>query len=248
MDAALYESIFKRKSFHVFGELAGSLSQAELDSIQSFFAKTERLDPSIKVEMDVVKGEEITSARGAEYALIFYSEKKANYLMNVGYIGEQLDLYLTHRGIGTLWYGIGRKESPKNTPLSFVIMILIGKKREEDFRKDMFLAKRKKEEEIWPNDNLGIASIVRFSPSACNTQNWFVKSQSNALSVYRVKPTKRGIMPASKVTYCNRIDLGIFLVFLELCLSKRGTSFIRETITDEGMDEKALVAVYHLRG
>ena len=39
---------------------------------------------------------------------LLYSEKKDNYLQNIGYIGEQLDLYLVSKNIGTLWFGIGK--------------------------------------------------------------------------------------------------------------------------------------------
>ena len=30
--------------------------------------------------------------------------------MNTGYIGQQLDLYLVHHNIGTLWFGIGKPD------------------------------------------------------------------------------------------------------------------------------------------
>ena len=32
------------------------------------------------------------------------------YLQNIGYLGEQLDLYLVSKNIGTLWFGIGKVE------------------------------------------------------------------------------------------------------------------------------------------
>ena len=32
--------------------------------------------------------------RGQEYCILFYSEKKENYLQNIGYLGEQLDFIL----------------------------------------------------------------------------------------------------------------------------------------------------------
>ena len=50
--------------------------------------------------------------------------------------------------------------------------------------------------------------------SACNSQPWLVKSNGE-LSVYRYsKPGKRGIMPADKVSFYNRIDIGIFICFI----------------------------------
>lgn len=35
--------------------------------------------------------------------LLFYSESKEGYLQNIGYLGEQIDLYLTSKNIGALW-------------------------------------------------------------------------------------------------------------------------------------------------
>lgn len=70
---------------------------------------------------------------------------------------------------------------------------------ENTFRKDMFKAKRKTLDEIWDGDTLSAAEIVRFAPSACNTQPWFVENDGEVLTVFRYKkPGKRGIMPADK--------------------------------------------------
>ena len=117
----------------------------------------------------------------------------------------------------------------------------------EKFRKDMFKSKRKPLEEIWiGEDQYDIAHIVRFAPSACNSQPWIVDA-NDQLSVYRYKkPGKRGIMPINKVTYYNRIDIGIFLLFVELCLEHRGYSFERQLFDDDDQ-EKTLTALYSIK-
>lgn len=71
-----------------------------------------------------------------------------------------------------------------------------------------------------------ISDIVRFAPSACNTQPWIVENEENTLYVYRYKkPGKRGIMPADMVSFYNQAEIKI----------------------DAGLDdEKTLVAVYGL--
>ena len=93
---------------------------------------------------------------------------------------------------------------------------------------------------------MNIADIVRFSPSACNTQPWIVENDDNELKVYRYrKPGKRGIMPAVLVTFYNRIDMGIFLFLLEVCLKNEGYTFERETYPDQDDEaQKALIAQY----
>ncbi|MBQ8794190.1 MAG: nitroreductase, partial [Clostridia bacterium] len=177
--------------------------------------------------------------RGQEYCILLYSEKKDNYLQNIGYIGEQLDLYLASLGIGALCFGICKPDEPTYKGLDFVIMIAIAKVADDKFRKDMFKSKRKPLNEIWNGEYYqDIVNIVRFTPSACNKQPWKVTAEEKSLTVYRYKkPGKRGIMPADKVAHYNRIDIGIFLCFLELCFIKNNISFERKIITDNSDDE-----------
>ena len=111
----------------------------------------------------------------------------------------------------------------------------------------MFKSKRKPLEEIWKGELLaGVSDIVRFAPSACNTQPWLVENKGNELQVFRYKkPGKRGIMPAAQVSYYNQIDIGIFLCFLELCLERERIGYERILYEDSGEEaEKTLTAIY----
>ena len=191
-----------------------------------------------------------TCNRGEEYCILIYSEKKNGYLQNAGYLGEQLDLYLVSHNIGTLWFGIGKVEEKSFDGLDFVIMIAVKKISDDSrFRKDMYKSKRKPVEEIWKGQTInGVTDIVRFAPSACNTQPWLFDNDGS-LKLYRYrKPGKRGIMPAEMVSFYNRIDMGIMMCFLELCLGHEGISFERTLFTDDGTDtELTLNAEYSLR-
>lgn len=242
-----YSQIFKRKSFHLFRDI-GTITGQELAEIKQFIFTVTPLDNTIKFAIKIVPELETTSKRGAQYCILFYSETTGNYLQNIGYIGEQIDLYLVSKNIGTLWYGIGKPKEMQIGGLEFVIMMAVSKMPENKFRKDMFKAKRKPLEKFWLGETLGVAEIVRFSPSACNTQPWIVENTGEELLVYRYKkPNKRGIMPANKVTYYNRIDIGIFLYFLEICLQHEGYFFQRAMSKDETDVEKSLAASYSLR-
>ena len=250
MDKNLYEMIFKRKSFHLFRNIGNEkISDEELKDIENKFNDLKPLVPDIKTKIKIVK--DTGCHRGQEYCILFYSEKKDNYLQNIGYLGEQLDLYLVSKNIGTLWFGIGKPEEKELDGLDFVIMMAIRKVDTQDkFRKDMYKSKRKELSEIWEGDSfLDIANIVRFAPSACNTQPWRVLSSDNELKVYRYrKEGKRGIMPKDKVIYYNQIDIGIFLCFLELCLENSNLSYNRKTYVEENHDnENNLVAVYKIK-
>jgi len=246
----LYDMIFKRKSFHLFRNIGNEIiSDDELIDINNQFNKLKPLNENIKVKMKIVK-EGTTCKRGQEYCILFYSEKKDNYLQNIGYIGEQLDLYLVSKNIGTLWFGIGKVKEEQLDGLDYVIMIAIAKIDSEDkFRKDMFKSKRKELSEIWSGDNyLDIADIARFAPSACNTQPWRIESSPKELKVYRYrKEGKRGIMPKNMVIYYNQIDIGIFLYILELCLEKNKIKFNKEIFFENDHEaENNLTAIYKI--
>ncbi|MDO4491520.1 MAG: nitroreductase family protein [Lachnospiraceae bacterium] len=145
--------------------------------------------------------------------------------------------------------GDQRQESIQRGNQRFVIMMAIARVPEGSFRKNMFKAKRKSLQEIWQGAMLPFSDIIRFAPSACNTQPWFVEHAEDRLRVFRYrKPGKRGIMPANKVTYYNRIDIGIFLFFLEVCLTNDGYGFESIQIPENEPDhvEKVLVAEYRI--
>ena len=244
-----YKEIFKRKSFHFFsgGE---TTTEEDIATINSYIKTVVPLYPDIKTEIIVVKENETTCHRGADYCILFYSEHKGDYLRNVGYIGEQIDMFLTSIDIGALWFGIGKPKEKRNDDLEYVIMIAIKRMPKDSFRKDMYKSKRKPLEEIWSGEEIGVANIVRFTPSACNTQPWFVENDKNTLSIYRYKkPGKRGIMPIDKVMFYNRIDIGIFLFILETCLSEKNITFQRELFADLGAAEveKTLSAKYRIK-
>ncbi len=248
MNNELYEAIFKRKSFHLFRNVGeGSVSESELEDIKKAWEGFDCLHSQIRTGIRIVPASRINFKRDAEYCILIYSEKKDNYLMNVGYIGEQLDLYLVQHDIGSLWFGIGKPDEPKLDGMEYVIMIAIRKINDRSlFRKDMFKSKRDPLEETWTGEELAISDIARFAPSACNSQPWRVENKAGVLTVNRLKkPGKVGIMPPRVVPFYNRIDMGIYLCILELCMLKEGIGFTRELFIDAGGEaELTKVAEY----
>ena len=248
----LYPLIFKRKSFHLFRNNKtkeyhkdfNTITNLELDEIYAKFQTITPLIKDIKVDIKIVKEFETNSKRGAEYAILFYSEKKENYLQNIGFIGEILDLYLVDKNIGTLWYGVGKTKDTKYNGLEFVTMMLICKVPKDSFRKDMFASKRKEVSKMWSGSKyLDIANIVRFAPSSCNTQPWKVLEKANILEVYRFKKEgKRGIMPEGRVIYQNLIDIGIFFCFTLIVLDHFNIPYKYKVLPDseDNKDELSL--------
>ncbi|WP_371723380.1 nitroreductase family protein [Isachenkonia alkalipeptolytica] len=81
----------------------------------------------------------------APHYIAIYSEEKEGYLLNAGYILQQLDLYLSKEGIGTLWLGLGKpQESLKaKNGLLYVITLAVGKAKKKLQRKSSAECKRK---------------------------------------------------------------------------------------------------------
>ena len=239
----IYPYIFKRKSFHRFGPFE-PFAQQEKDSLLELFALVDPLDASIKTRILLVPIGQTTCKRG-EYCILIYSEQRGAYLENAGYMGAQLDLLLAGKDIGCCWYGVGRPRQESHEGLRFVIMLAIAKQEPSLFRKDYTKAKRKSVDEIWEGDALfSVSHVVRYAPSACNTQPWLVRKEGQYLWVFRVSG-KRGIMSKALVGYYNHIDLGIFLCFLELCLEHETMAFRRMMVADEAaLDNRTLCAEY----
>ena len=213
MDNSLYDMIFRRKSFHRYVDVGDEkLTEEELQDIMRAWTEFTPLCPEIRTAIHIVPAKETSCKRGNEYSILIYSEKKGHYLQNIGYLGEQLDLYLTSKNIGPLWFGVGRPKERTYDGLDYVIM-------------------------------MGIKKLD--TPSACNSQPWYVVNDGTLTVYRRQKPGGVGIMPFFVVSYFNRIDMGIFLCFLELCLEKQEMHYKREIFPDDGkMRDRTLNAVY----
>ena len=241
-----YEQISRRRSFHVFRDTL-PLSDADMAELRAFIAALRPLEEGIRTQIRIVPEKETSSKCGAEYCLLFYSEKKGDYLRNIGYLGEQIDLYLASRNIGALWLGFGRTKEKTFDGLDFVIMMAVSRVPAEKFRSAADDPKRKSAGEIWHGDGPDIARAVRLSPSAVNSQPWLVENTGGVLRVYR---TAEGHGPlhiaADAMRYYNRIDIGIFLFILEQCLEHEGIAYERTLFADtaERRADRTIVAEY----
>ena len=97
MKTSLYEMIYKRKSFHLFRNTGNeTLTAKELTQIQKIFETCIPLDENIKVDMQILPADQTTCKRGQEYCILLYSEKKLNYLQNIGYNWRTIGFIILH--------------------------------------------------------------------------------------------------------------------------------------------------------
>ena len=127
MDASYFDLIYKRKSFHRYGEPDGKkITPEELDEIREMWYKFTPLFEGIKTKIKIVPGEQTSCNRGEEYCILIYSEKKPGYLQNIGYIGELIyEQYLKNakikydyaaaRGVGDYDFSLDAVDSRPKT-------------------------------------------------------------------------------------------------------------------------------------
>ena len=170
----LKEMIFKRKSCRSF---TGKPVDGEMiEKILSFDLKP--LYPEIKVRMDIVGRDQVKCICPwtTPQLITIYSEEAEGYLENIGFLFQQMELYLQTLGLGVCWLGMGRM-NPKTTTavegMKFVIMLAFGHPKGDQLRRELKGFKRKPMEQITdkPDPRLEPA---RLAPSAVNNQPWFL--------------------------------------------------------------------------
>ena len=246
----LLSAVYKRKSARKY---SGQLTSEELTEVKEYLQRLKPLCPEIKVEFEIVPCKDTNCKFNGEYCLLVYSEEANLWLANIGYMLEQWDLYLATLNIGVCWYGMGKVEETEKNGLKYGIMLCFGKCGEEDFRKDVAEFKRKETDEFWAigdddSDDLvfgEVGKIVRLAPSACNSQPWGVEQEGNTLKVYRVKGNTP-VLSSVLFKHWNKVDIGIFLAFLEVALESEGYAFTKELHPDTDSKKSVLTATYTL--
>jgi len=197
----LQEMIRKRSSCRSFTKTP--VDGEMIEKILSFDLKP--LYPDIKVRMDIVSRDKVKCICPwtTPQLITVYSEEAEGYLENIGFLFQQLDLYLQTLGLGVCWLGMGRMD-PKTAPevegMKFVIMLSFGHPKGDPLRQGPEAFRRKAMEQITdkPDPRLEPA---RLAPSAVNSQPWYFVHGEDALHVYC---SRKG----------PRLDIGIALAHL----------------------------------
>ena len=169
----LSEMIYHRKSCRSYtGE---PVNEEILEKIRAIDLKP--LYPHIKVHMEVVRRDQVRSLCPwiPPQLIAIYSEPAEGYLENVGFMFQQMDLYLQTLGLGTCWLGLGRmhpKTAPEVNGMKFVILLAFGHPKGEQLRCDLSEFKRKSMEKITDISDEKLEP-ARLAPSAVNSQPWY---------------------------------------------------------------------------
>ena len=180
----LKEMIYRRKSCRSFTDMP--VEEETIEKIKAFSMKP--LYPGIRVHWQIVARNQVKCICPwtTQQLIAVYAEEKDGYLENVGFLFQQMELYLQALGLGVCWLGLGRM-NPKTTEpvegMKFVIMLAFGYPKGEQLRYDVKEFKRKELEKIadQPNPKLEAA---RLAPSAVNSQPWYFTHEGGSVRVY----------------------------------------------------------------
>ena len=214
----LNEMIYNRKSCRSF---TGKPVNAEM--IQKILAYIPKpLYPNIKVHWEIVSRDKVKCICPwtTPQLISIYSEESEGHFENIGFLFQQMDLYLQTLGLGVCWLGMGRM-NPKTTAevagMKFVIMLAFGYPKGDQRRHDLKEFKRKPMEQIAdkPDPRLEPA---RLAPSAVNSQPWYFTHEGDTIHIWC---SKKG----------SRLDAGIALAHLYAANEESFRFFKTEQIT-----------------
>ena len=201
------ENIFSRKSVRKYKP--EPLSKATLEDIRSQISSVTPLFPNIQYPIDLYTVAEPKKEEAPHY-LIFGCLGNACGYENIGFVGQQLNLYFAGQGIGACWR-MAKPTGYTNSKLSYAICMSFGVPAEPVSR-ELAEFKRKPRSEVcegektWGSDFR--LDAARYAPSALNSQNWYFLADEDRIHCYRkrLNPVMGRIL-----NRLNCIDMGIAL-------------------------------------
>ncbi|MEW9123469.1 MAG: nitroreductase family protein [Thermotaleaceae bacterium] len=225
-ETMLYETIFKRKSIRKYD--LTPMNEDVLNEISNHIQNLKPMYENIKTEISVVAHKDIKGlmAIKAPHYIVAYSEVKEGYLPNIGFMLQQIDLYLSAKGVGSCWLGLAKpaKEILAKSQLEFVITLAIGRAMEPLHREGVSEFKRKTLTEITDIKDRGeLLEAARLAPSATNSQPWFFKGGEGLIHGYCIK---HNLVKAMIYERLNKVDMGIAFCHLWLAAKNQGRAVV----------------------
>lgn len=208
----LKQIIYQRKSVRKYKPIL--VDDKTIEKIFDFISTIKPLYPNIKVKTEITLKQNVRCILPwkTEQVLTIMSEPKEGYLQNVGFMFQQLDLYLQSIGLGSCWLGMGSlKGKEVEEGYEFIIMLAFGISDEDIKRNNVSEFKRKDLSEISDIvDNR--LECARLAPSAINSQPWYFVHDNDIIHAYQ----KESLFKRAILYKKNQIDMGIALAHIYL--------------------------------
>ena len=211
----LKEMIDKRRSVRKYTGIP--VDDACLEKIKAFAASMKPLYPHIRVHSQIVTKDQVRFyfPWKTPQLIAIFSEKKEGYLENVGFLFQQLDLYLQSLGLGSCWLGLGKLKNDDVAldaadGLEFVILLAFGHPEGNARRTGAGEFQRKTMSEI-SDQNDPRLECARLAPSSTNSQPWYFTHEGETIHAYC---SHAGLLRHAMLGTMNKIDMGIALAHL----------------------------------
>lgn len=210
----LSSNIYKRKSVRKY--TPEPVGEEMICDILAFCKQAKPLNPDIQVKAMVVNQEQVRFYMPwkTPQLLAVFSETKPGYLENVGFLFQQVELYLQSIGLGACWMGLGKfrkSEVPQIEGMEFVIFIAFGIPADAQWR-SISEFRRKALCEISDQEDPRL-ECARLAPSSTNSQPWYFAHEDDTIHAYCCE---NGFLRHKLLGNMNRIDMGIALAHLYL--------------------------------
>ncbi len=219
----LYEVIAKRKSVRKYS--LEPLDHRMLGKVEAYAEGLQPLDKDIKVEIKFLSQKEVKLVLfpiKAPHYMVAFSEEKEGYLANVGFMLQQMDLFLSANSLGSCWLGVAKptKEILKKSKLKSVVILAFGKADEKLHRDSISEFKRKPLEKITDHfKRKDLIEAAQLAPSSTNSQPWFFTGSENIIHAYCIKTSGIKALIYKKL---NKIDMGIGICHIWIAAQKQG--------------------------
>lgn len=183
------------------------ISDDDLTLIKDFINEVKPLNDSISFSYDILTKDDVNlkTRWSAPYYLAIYSEKDENYMENIGFVFQQVSLFMQSIDIGSCWVGLGKPKAEKD---NFIILMAFGKSNDKTRNLNEFKRKRMDEFADHKDDSLIPAY---YAPSAVNSQPWYFTHTNDGFDVYQ---KQQNLLKRKLFGKWNPIDMGICLSHL----------------------------------
>lgn len=214
----LPDMIARRKSVRAF--TSEPVDSETLGKIAAFMAAAKPLYPDIRVRGEIVDRESVSCFMPwtTDKLIAVFTEDKPGALENVGFLFQQVELYIQSLGLGACWLGMGRISAQgreilrRDDGLQFAIVLAFGHPRGEGKRKSLSEFRRKPLSAISDREDERLEP-ARLAPSSVNSQPWYFTHEGDVIHAYCVQ---HKILSVKLYNDMNRIDMGIALAHLYL--------------------------------
>lgn len=225
-----HDVIRKRKSIRKYD--MEPLDAGTLEIVATQIKALRPLFPNIDYAVEIAnKTKGLFNVKAPHY-LLFSSQIADGAYENIGFIGQQMDLFFASMGIGACWLGASKPmqdtkiTAPEDSTLSLVICMAFGQPAQPLYR-TLQQFKRKPLHAISQGHDKRLEA-ARLAPSAINGQNWYFVAEGDKIYCYRKK-----LNPIQALIYDKMVDIDMGIAICHIAAESADFCFIKETNAPE---------------